>query len=370
MSLKISSTINQGETHIMNHTLRNLTGAIIAISALFVQDSQAGVAAPNAIATITIPPNRTEFVGIPFARPIEFTGTISAVNTTSGNDTYTVAIEPGQGTLPASLVGTVSTDSWYVLEILDGPSIGFLLPVTSNSGATSITVEGSAAGIGVPAGTRFALRKDWTLSTLLGAATASNRFGYGNNSGALTVNAWIQIYDSLNAASITYYINESGSTSKSYNWRSTSSTANRNHVRVPLGRGIVVLNRKPADFSLPIAGEYRESRTRLSVPAGKITYVSNPGPTAVTFADSTIPATSPTRANSVPNTSTGDEWSLWDSAARAWANYRIGGVNHSSGATAYSSSTRVNPTIPAYRAVRVKPIGSSGNVVVTIAPSL
>lgn len=354
----------------MNHTLRNFTGAILAISALFVQDTRAGVAAPNGLASITIGPNRTEFVGIPFARAIEFTGTISAVNTTSGNDTYTVAIDPGLTAFPASLVGTVNTDSWYVLEILDGPSIGFLLPVTSNSGATSITVEGSAAGIGVPAGTRFALRKDWTLASLLGAASASNRFGYGNNSGATTVNAWIQIYDSLNAASITYYINESGSTTKTYNWRSTSSTANRNHVRVPLGRGIVVLNRKSADFTLPIGGEYRESRTRLSVPAGKVTYVSNPGPTAVTFSDSTIPTTSPTRATTMPNGNTGDEWSLWDSAARAWANYRIGGTTHSNGPTAYSSSTRVNPTIPAYRAVRVKPIGSTGNVVVTIAPSI
>jgi hypothetical protein len=35
----------------------------------------------------------------------------------------------------------------------------------------------------------------------------------------------------------------------------------------------------------------------------------------------------------------------------------------------YLSSTRQNPTIPAFKAVAVKPLGS-GNVVVTIAPNL
>ena len=354
----------------MNTTKRNFITAIAVLAALAGNNnSHAGVAAPNGIASIVVGPSRTEFVGVPFARPIEFTGTINAVSTSAGNDTYTVALDAGQGSLPAFASGSNSTDAWYVLEILDGPSIGFLLPLTSNTGNTQVVVQGSAAGIGVPTGTRFGIRKDWTLSTLFGAASTSNRFGYGANSGSTTVNAWVQIYDSAAGASTTYYIAESG-TPKVYNWRSTASTVARNHARVSLGRGAVILNRKAADLTIPIAGEYRESRTRLSVPAGKITYVSNPGASAVTFSDATIPATSPTRATSVPNGSTGDEWASWDSANRAWAVYRTGGTSHASGPSMYSSSTRVNPTIPAYRAVRVKPVGASGNVVVTIAPSI
>jgi hypothetical protein len=371
MSEQISETINQGAKSNMNTTKRNFIIAIAALAALAGNNSSnAGVAAPNGIASIVVGPSRTEFVGVPFARPIEFTGTINAVSTTAGNDTYTVALDAGQASLPTFANGSNSTDAWYVLEILDGPSIGFLLPLTSNTGNTEVIVQGSAAGVGVPVGTRFGIRKDWTLSSLFGAASTSNRFGYGANSGSTTVNAWVQVYDSAAGASTTYFIAESGTTTKSYNWRSTASTTARNHVRVSLGRGAVVLNRKAVDLTIPIAGEYRESRTRLSVPAGKITYVSNPGASAVTFTDATIPATSPTRATSTPNGSTGDEWASWDSANRAWAVYRTGGTSHTNGPSMYSSSTRVNPTIPAYRAVRVKPVGATGNVVVTIAPSL
>ena len=369
MSDQISETNNQGAKSNMNTTKRNFITAIAVLAALAGNNnSHAGVAAPNGIASIVVGPSRTEFVGVPFARPIEFTGTINAVSTSAGNDTYTVAVDGGV-TLPTFASGSNTIDAWYILEILDGPSIGFLLPLTSNTGNTQVVVQGSAAGIGVPAGTRFGIRKDWTLSTLFGAASTSNRFGYGANSGSTTVNAWVQIYDSAAGASTTYYIAESG-TPKVYNWRSTASTVARNHARVSLGRGAVILNRKAADLTIPIAGEYRESRTRLSVPAGKITYVSNPGASAVTFSDATIPATSPTRATTVPNGSTGDEWASWDSANRAWAVYRTGGTSHASGPSMYSSSTRVNPTIPAYRAVRVKPVGASGNVVVTIAPSI
>jgi len=370
MSEQISETINQGAKSNMNTTKRNFIIAIAALAALAANNSSnAGVAAPNGIASIVVGPSRTEFVGVPFARPIEFTGTINAVSTAAGNDTYTVALDAGQASLPTFASGSNSTDAWYVLEILDGPSIGFLLPLTSNTGNTEVIVQGSAAGVGVPVGTRFGIRKDWTLSTLFGAASTSNLFGYGNNSGAATVNAWVQIYDSAAGVSTTYFIAESGSP-KVYNWRTTTSTTPRNHARVSLGRGAVVLNRKAVDFTMPIAGEYRESRTRLSVPAGKITYVSNPGASAVTFSDSTIPATSPTRATGVPSGSSGDEWASWDSANRAWAVYRTGGTSHTNGPSMYSSSTRVNPTIPAYRAVRVKPVGTNGSVVVTIAPSI
>jgi len=371
MSVQISETNNQGAKSNMNKTKRNFIIAIAALAALAGNNSSsAGVAAPNGIASIVIGPSRTEFVGVPFARPIEFTGVINAVSTNAGNDTYTVALDAGQASLPTFASGSNSTDAWYVLEILDGPSIGFLLPLTSNTGNTQVIVEGSAAGVGVPVGTRFGIRKDWTLATLFGAASTSNLFGYGINSSSATINAWVQVYDSAAGASATYFIAETGSSTKLYNWRSTASTTPRNHVRVSLGRGVVILNRKAVNFTMPVAGEYRESRTRLSVPAGKITYVSNPGASAVTFSDSTIPATSPTRATGVPQTSTGDEWASWDSANRAWATYRVGGTSHSNGPSMYSSTTRVNPTIPAYRAVRVKPLGTTGNVVVTIAPSI
>jgi len=351
----------------MNYTtLRNFTRAILAISALFVQDIRAGIAQPSGIANVVIPPNRTEFVGVPFARPVEFSGTITGASTSSGNDTYTVQLD--SGTLPSLGSGTSNTDAWYVLEILDGPAIGFLLPCTGSVGNTSISLEGTTGSIS-PVGARFAIRKDWTLSSLFGAASANSIFGYGNNSGASTIKGWVQIYDSATGTSTTYYVNETGTSTKSYNWRSTGGPANRNHARINLGRGVVVINRTASDFSIPVTGEYRVARTRLSIPGSKITYLANPGPFDVTFDQSSIPATSPTRATSSPQTSTGDAYALWDSASRVWTTYRIGGTSNSQGPSAYISTTRVNPTIPAFRAVRVQPIGINP-VTVTIAPAL
>jgi hypothetical protein len=71
MSEIVLETQNQGENRIMNHTLRNFTGAILAISALFVQDTRAGVAQPSGIANVTVPGGlgRTEFFGMPLPVP-------------------------------------------------------------------------------------------------------------------------------------------------------------------------------------------------------------------------------------------------------------------------------------------------------------
>jgi hypothetical protein len=369
MPIIFSTTINQGENRIMNHTLRNFTGAILAISALAVQDTRAGVAQPSGIANIVIPPNRTEFVGVPFARPVEFVGTINGKSTTSGNDTFTVTLDAGQSSLPNLGAGTNNTDAWYVLEILDGPAIGFLLPTTASTGNISITVQGSTGSIS-PVGCRFAIRKDWTLTTLFGNPSDTvtrARFGFGNSSGSPTIKAWIQTYDSLGAASTTYYLNETGTTTKTYSWRSASSPTVRNHARLSLGRGIVLVNRTASHFTVPVAGEYRVARTRLSVPGNKVTYLANPGTKDVTFSESTIPETSPTRMPG--NSGSTDTYALWSSSNRVWTTYRIGGTSHSNGPSAYLNVSRINPTIPAFRALRVQPHGSN-QTTITIAPAL
>lgn len=256
------------------------------------------------------------------------------------------------------------------MEILDGPAIGFLLPTTANSGNTSITVEGDTGANDVT-GARFALRKEWTLSTLFGLAGTANRFGYGNSSAGAAVNGWVQVYNVSSGTLITYYINESGTTTKSYNWRSSTSTTNRNHVPLRLGRGLVLINRKASDLTVSVSGEYRIARTRLSVPAGKLFFVANPGPSDVTFDASTIPATSPTRASGNPSGTSGDTWQMWNPATRTFTSYRVGGTANTNGPSMYTlANARVNPTIPAFKAIGVRPVGSSGNVVVTIAPSL
>jgi len=367
------ATTNQGEIKNMNSNRYKQFGAALALALVLAQNTFAGLATPSGIAKVTVPGGvgRTEFFGTPFTRPVEFSGTISAVSTSGGNATFTVALDAGQSGIPALNNTSQNVDAWYVLEILDGPAIGFLLPCTGNSGDTSITVEGDTGTISVPAGSKFAIRKEWTLSTLFGAASTANKFGYGNSSSATTVNGWVQVYNVATGTLIGYYVNETGTTSKRYNWRSSSSTTDRNHVPLRLGRGMILVNRKSSDLDIPVSGEYRVARTRLSVPAGKLSFVANPGPTDVTFEDSTIPATSPTRATGNPSSTSGDTWQVWNPVTRTFTSYRVGGTANVNGPSMYSlANARVNPTIPAFKAIGVKPAGTTGNVVVTIAPKI
>jgi hypothetical protein len=181
----------------------------------------------------------------------------------------------------------------------------------------------------------------------------------------------VQIYNTLLGSLATYYIRETGTTTKAYNWALSTSTTARNHVPLRMGRGIVLVNALATDLSFVVAGENRTARTRLCVPANLTTFVANPGATDVTFENSTIPATSPTRTASTPGNA--DSWKVWNAATRSFTTYKVGGTANASGPSMYSGSTRVNPTIPAFKAVSVIPYATTGtypNVVVTIAPNL
>ena len=367
----------------MNSNRYKQVGAALALALVLTQNTFAALATPSGIAKVTVPGGvgRTEFFGMPFARPVERSGTISSFSTTGGNATFTVALDAGQSALPT--VNTYSsdntirateenTDSWYYLEILDGPAIGFILPITGTDAVSrTVTVLGDTVSVPVPAGTKFNIRKEWTLTTLFGAASNLNAFGYGTSSTGPTVKGRVQVYKSTTKSLATYYVREQGTVTKTYSWQLTTSTAVRNHVPLQMGRGIVLINNKATDLTFTASGEYRTARTRLCVPANLLTFKSNPGPTDVTFDTSTIPATSPTRGTGVP--SNADEYQTWSAATRSFTSYKVGGTSNVNGPSMYLSSTRVNPTIPAFKAIGVKPYATPltyPNVVVTIAPNL
>jgi len=385
MSKQILTTAktNQGEIKNMNSNRYKQFGAALALALVLTQNTFAALATPSGIAKVTVPGGvgRTEFFGMPFARPVERSGTISSASSTSGNATFTVELGAGQSALPT--VNTYSsdntirateenTDSWYYLEILDGPAIGFILPITgTDAGSRTVTVLGDTVSVPVPAGTKFNIRKEWTLTTLFGAASNLNAFGYGTSSTGATVKGRVQVYKSTTKSLATYYVREQGTGTKTYSWQLTTSTAVRNHVPLQMGRGIVLINNKATDLTFTASGEYRTARTRLCVPANLLTFISNPGPTDVTFDTSTIPATSPTRGTGVP--SNADEYQTWSAATRSFTSYKVGGTSNVNGPSMYLSSTRVNPTIPAFKAIGVKPYATPltyPNVVVTIAPNL
>ncbi|NBS13354.1 hypothetical protein EBT23_01370 [bacterium] len=356
--------------------LRNLALAGFASSLLSVP-ALAGLATPVAVNTLTVPSSTTAVLGTPYARPVEAFGTVSSTSVTNSNTLLTVSVDLNGGS-PALPAGTGNTDTslsntdenvdgWWVVEILDGPAIGLVLDVVGGT-SNSITVKGTLpSSINLSSGSKFALRRAWTLASLLGTASTTNPFGYGSTPTATTVNGNVQILDSASGSLTTYYINKVGTGSA--NWRSSQTgTANKNHVPLGLGKGFIVVNLKTNPLTFTVSGDYRTARTRLIMAGGKKTLLANPGVYGTDFIASGIPTTSPNRANSIPNAAT-DSYQVWSTSAKAFALYRMGDATSSNGPTAFLGSTRTNPAISAFSSILVTPYGSNP-AVITISPAL
>ena len=356
-----------------SHALR---AAIVLLAALAgTSGVWAQLAQPTAIGRVTIPASRTEVFGMPFARGVITSGKISASSVTNNNATFTVTLNGGEPSIPAlnNTSTSAGTDERYILEITDGPAIGFLLPCTSNSGNTSVTVEGSTGDIAVPEGTGFVIRKDNTLTSVFGAASATHPFGSGASAIDPTVKVWVQVYNVATGTLTSYYINTVGTPQ----WRSTAGPTDRSTVRLPLGRAVILANRTASDVTFAVSGESRLARSRFSVPAGKLTFLANPSPLDSTFSDATIQDTTPKRntnyssaAAAIGDVNTSDLWQIWNPSTRTFASYFVGTTTNGFPAILRANGTEQNPSILAFKGVAVRPLGTTGNVVVTLAPKL
>ena len=365
-----SRNLNQEKSIVMKNTISIRSMFAFAGSILLIASSNssfAGIGDPAGIVQVSVPANNTVISATPYARPIVSFGTVSSVAASSGNTTLTVSLDSGSDALPSFTNTDPNVDAWYVVEILDGPALGLILNAVGGS-ASTITVSGTLPGtIDIAANSKFAVRKDWTLASLFGSASATNVFGSGTTPSSGGVNAQVQIYNVSTGTLVSYYINASGG---NYNWRSTGSTANRNHAPVGLGTGFSIVNRKATPFLYPLSGEYRTTRTRLLVPAGKKTLLGNPGVFDTTFTASTITGASPNRGTSTPSGSH-DLYAVWNAPTRSFANYRIGGtgLTNRPAASAYSGGTRTNPVISKFTALLATPGNTNNPNVVTIAPA-
>jgi hypothetical protein len=340
-------------------------GLIPLLVVTLAANSRAGLADPVGISQVTVPASTTSVLGTPYARPVEAFGTVTSAATSGSNTVLTVTKDASSVSFPSFTNADENVDAWYIVEIQDGPAIGLIMDAVGGAGDTSITVKGVLpSSISIASGSRFAVRKAWTLASLFGAASATNPFGSGLTSTAAGVNAQVQLLNPTTGGLTTYYINVIGGV---YNWRASSGSANKNHVSLGLGKGFVVVNRKATQFAFNASGDFRTARTRLVVPAnGAKTLLANPSVFNTTFTAATIPATSPTRGTSVP--STADQYALWNTSTRAFTTYKIGGTANAAGPSAYSGSTRVNPAIDKFTSVLVTPAGTT-DTVVTIAPA-
>lgn len=345
--------------------------------ALSVTESQAQLAQPSAIAQFTLADKATEIFGMPFVRPVVTKGKITAA-TVAGNSlstTFTVTLDAGETSIPALNSTSDSVDEYYILEITDGPGLGFILPCTGNNGNTSVTVQGTTGTTAIPENTSFVIRKDNTLSSVFGAPSSNHPFGAGISSSDAKV--WVQVYNSGTATLTSYYVYQNGATLQ---WRSTSGPTNRTFARVTVGKAVVLASREKGAVTFTLSGDYRTARTRLWVQKGKITFLANPAPVDSSFDEANIPDTTPTRfvgtANqkNVGDSTSSDEWKVWVSSTRTFANYYIGtDASNFPGIIRPGGLSNQNPTIKAFSGVGVKPIdkaNDAGYTIVTMAPKL
>lgn len=309
---------------------------------------QAGnLASPSGILQVTVPSGKRVLLATPFVRPEVSRGSVvsssSKIFTISGA-TYTAD--------QFKVGGSNSTP--YIFEILDGPNIGFVSFITGN-GANTITVEDTIPS-GNPDNSRYVVREDYTVSTLLGSAGAP----YGN---------LVSGTSAQNADQVSFF-NPNGRLETFFRWRNTPTVqtntiyawylSTRNGTnwvsvadrRVPYGQGLVVERKASTAGKINLSGELRSTRLRREI-AGfpRFNIVANPNPFANPLSEFGL--------DMAPGTvSSADSVYLWDTNAGSkggLVQYYRSSASPSTWRNA--AGTTVNPTnitVPAGSAVVVQ----------------
>jgi hypothetical protein len=262
----------------LNHrrnTMKSIATLALALAGLSLsgQNTQAALATPAAIFTKTIIAGKTQYLGTPFVRPevsvgeiVSVSGSQITVKPTSGDVTYTAAEYSGY-------TGASTANEPYIIEILDGENIGYIGFIT-NSGATSggnavITVD-VAPGT-VLAGTRYAIRPDWTVETLFGPSASSVVRGTTRRTQGQSAADQIQLVGGNGRVAATVYrkwtsaVNATSQTGSPFVWTSTSVVGDARKLRLPYSAGIIFKAIAGSDYNLTLAGDLRQARLRKEI---------------------------------------------------------------------------------------------------------
>ena len=297
---------------------------------------------------------KRDFIATPFVRSVESNGTGVVASVTSST---TLVLNPDgvdySGTSQWT-GGSTTQDKWHIVEILNGRYIGLVFLIGTQNGNTITTTEVSLPTDGALVGSSYAIRKDWTLSTLFGdTASASFPFAHGDSASAAdTVNIFIQ----STQAFAPYYVKASDKT-----WRNSFSQASP-HARVPYGQGVQVLRRAAGNGVVTLAGEARKSRLRRDVASGKFALLAN-----LSLASTTIQALSPSIDRGT--SSADDTVQTWNSSTGAWTSYYR---RTSDGTFVSPFGTTTAVSLAAGKVVRIKNVGAAkaGADAVTAEPNL
>lgn len=266
----------------------------------------ASIGSPASIVEISFAGGgKRDFVSTPYVRAGEAFGTIASVGSTT---TLTLTDEASATyTTGRFTPGTATQDNKYILEVLDGRYIGLVAYIKSNTANTFTIDEVSLPLDGLLVGSKFAIRKDWTIESLFGAASATSPLASGSSTASGdNINVWNQKTQSYS----TYYIRLSSGV---YSWRDAVGYA-ANHIRIPYGQGVQVLRRAAGNGALTLTGELRTARLRRDLLLNKTALVANLSPSPTTLGDLNVTIDRATSAS-------GSVVKVWNSSTQAWTSY-------------------------------------------------
>jgi len=254
--------------------IRNL---MLVLSALALPLQAADVGTANLNLPVAIARGETKLVGVFLARPVLLKGEVAS-DVTAGQTSFTAfgTTPVFNGYTPVSEVGTAelapASDDHYIVEFTSGPSTGLIKQVTAFSGSTA-TVIGSLPALS--AGTQFVLRKDHNLDSLFPGGA-----GLKTASSVATADV-ISVLSSTGVLNRFFY--QTG-----FGWRLETNRGaaglNRAYVRVSLGSGFAF--KANVAKTINLSGEYRGTRSQITLEGTTGTIVANPYPVAVTLANS------------------------------------------------------------------------------------
>ncbi len=257
--------------------------------------SRAGVGEASALFPVSIPAKTggvagVKFVGIPVARPSIYEGLVTTrvsenTNSTtgftdSGLDAAAIAAlgNPVASTARVTDNNFATADNQYVLEITSGANIG-LTKIISSFSTNGVTLVGGFA-LPVEVGTKYVIRKDWTLGTL-----------FGNDATSIAASG---ITGGLPSGADNIGLVRNG-VLESYYWTGTAWTPNRSvvagtdysFVRVPLSGGVYVKRNRTSATTLYMTGIYRPTRLQalLEGAANSVFAVTTPNFKDITLAE-------------------------------------------------------------------------------------
>jgi hypothetical protein len=330
--------LNQkGDTIDMKRTL-NIALSVLSLAGIFAQPLQAGIATPSGAFTITLA-NGNNFIATPFARSEEGVGTISSQVGT----TLTVSPISGPLSYTANAYGSSATEP-YVLEILDGNWIGYSAAISSNTANTITLPAGAPSNL---AGSKYVIRKDWTVESLFGdAATSSLTATNYDDSDDFSSADQIRLMNDTGTLGQMYFrVYSNGS----YGWINEAGV-NVAKTRLPFGKGIFI--KSIGSKSVILSGVVRAVRTRIDIVGGKkINLIANPAPFAVPLSYSGI------NINPGTTAATADNLRLWNGTT--WINY----WRNATGRWTVGSSTDASSvTIPAGAGFLIKRNSNRGDL--------